>query len=246
MNFITDLLITSKLALGKAVTIVGKCPACFLLAVPYIIMYNFAAMLVGSLGIFGGIILYIFECGLISSYLYFINEIMHYGKFDFSHLRFSLGTYFSKVMGVLFIFWVANLFLSIIMNGLAAVIGALAFWVMFLINLAIFIAINPVPEIIYHKSYNEVESIQAALAFIKENALNWLFPNLLLAGLIYFIGMMAGQSLPTSMSGGSFGLAMQAILGATLTPIMVFRGYLYEVLSTSSRRKRYFMRDMNH
>lgn len=246
MNFITDLFITSKMALTKTIGTIGKCPTCFLMAVPYIIMFNFASMLLAPLGIFGGIILYIFECGLLSSYLYFINEIMRYGKFDFGHLRFSLGSYFSKVMGVLFIFWIANLFLSVLLNGLSAVIGMLAFWIMFAINLAIFILLNPVPEIIYHKAYNEVESIKASFAFIKENAINWLVPNLLLAALIYFVGMKAGGALPGTLSAGNFGLAMQAILGAVLTPIMVFRGYLFETLSTSSRRKRYFMRDMTH
>jgi hypothetical protein len=82
---------------------------------------------------------------------------------------------------------------------------------------------------------------------MKENWLNWLLPNVVLLGA--FVVLTGSGLNPSAILGrGLFSLSTQSIIGFVIAQlllsfIMVYRGLLFNILSTTSRRKRMFMRN---
>jgi len=152
--------------------------------------------------------------------------------------------YLWKIYGVFFIAWIANYLLSL----LTGILGTSGDLVNKIISIIILIGLNPLPETIYQKYYSPFESIQYAFEFMKGNWFNWLLPNILLYLLLYLVtGKVIVDLFATHLS---FGLDLSLkgigiyILGQVVFSfIMIYRGHLFKLLSTSTRRKRMYMNE---
>lgn len=198
----------------------------------------------GPLYILVGFIMAIVSSSLISNYLYLLSNIINYDRITMGNFKEGFKFYLWKIYGVFFIAWIANYLLSL----LTGILGTSGDLVNKIISIIILIGLNPLPETIYQKYYSPFESIQYAFEFMKGNWFNWLLPNILLYLLLYLVtGKVIVDLFATHLS---FGLDLSLkgigvyILGQVVFSfIMIYRGHLFKLLSTSTRRKRMYMNE---
>lgn len=248
MNLLDDIAYVTKNAASKTfgniknnwqVIFVGLAYA--LLAITIIFLMNF--ILAGPIGIFGGIIMVIVESALISSYLYVLSNVITYNRFRWKDIKYGITQYIWKVYGVIFVFYIAGLLL----NLAARILGPIFYTFYWILPIVVFIVFNPLPEVIYTKERDPLETLAYCLEFMKENWLNWLIPNLVffflsyltLSGLFAIIGTTWLKLSITTMFLSLLGFIAS---GVVISVAMLYRGNLFQMLSTSSRRKRQFMR----
>jgi len=109
----------------------------------------------------------------------------------------------------------------------------------FCIQIALYILLNPVPELIYQSRTSGLELLSASYNFIVENWIEWLIPNILLAIggyalLRLFESLLFGLPAFIQLFLYSFGL------GLFLTYMMTFRGFLFAELHGTTRRSRIY------
>ncbi|MFW5647874.1 MAG: hypothetical protein ACOCG5_02180 [Candidatus Alkaliphilus sp. MAG34] len=204
-------------------------------------------------GILGGIVSIVVTSALISNYLYLLDTILKRGYFKFQDFKDGFTPYLSKIWSILFIGYVAKLILDFISPTLMTLIdpGALSLIITFLT----FMLFNPIPEITYQKHYGPGETIMYSIDFVRDNWVEWFIPNIILLAVFYFL---SGRSLSifrivnnvfnyfisfTSISISIKGLFIYILGQVWFSYFMIYRAYLFETLSTSSRRKRMFTRD---
>lgn len=188
-----------------------------------------AGMLVGGAGMVGGMVVGLVMDAVLSSYLYFVGEIVSESKARFSELKGSFLAYFWSVLGVAFVIFVVQLLLGMLLAGSSQ--SAVVF---LLVYAGAFVLCNATPEVIYQKGTNGgVATIQQSIRFIHENWVEWFIPIILLAGLNYLVisGLMLLGMHP-------YLLAIPA--GALVHFMMVFRGYLFRELDGSGHRQRMY------
>lgn len=198
--------------------------------------------LTGFLSILSGIIIAIITAAFISNYLYLLFNIINYDRINIQIFKDGFKYFLWKIYGVLFIAYLGSYLLSIVNNML----GNLSFIINMLIYLGILVILNPLPETIYLKSYGSWESVQSAFEFMGENWFNWILPNIIFLGAIYFItGNLLTNVFTTHLSFNmvfSIRNIILYIIGQGLFSFtMIYRGHLYKLLSGSTRRKRMFM-----
>ncbi len=253
MEILKDIYYTNRSVLKKsAVSMVENWPIIFT-GFFYSTATIILSMSLGFFGILGGIVSIIVTSALISSYLYLLDTIIRRGYFDFQDFKDGFTPYLSKIWSILFIGYVAKLILDFAAPMFMALInpGALSLIVSFLT----FILFNPIPEATYQKFYGPGETIMYSIRFVKDNWIEWFIPNIILLVIFYFI---SGQSLSIlrvvnnvfnyfiSFTGAQVspkGLLMYIAAQIWFSYFMIYRAYLFEILSTSSRRKRMFTRE---
>jgi hypothetical protein len=233
MNLWSDALITSKSALLKMMGSLRSNPTVILLGPAMAIVYLGITAALAPLGIIGGIMSFLLECFLLSAFLYFIESAVRGSNVDFSDAMTAGMAYFSKVMGVLFIVFISNLLFGMLIGPILSLVPMVWFLGSMAVYLACYVLLNATPETIYSKHYSEMDTIVSSIKFVRENPVSWLLPNLIPFA-IYFA---ASYSFLTNT------LVLMAVFSLLLSPYMIFRGHLYGILSTTSMRKRYFMRD---
>ncbi len=199
-------------------------------------------LLVGPLYILSGIIFAIISSSLLSNYLYLLFNIINYDRFSFQDFKDGFLYFLRKIYGILFIGYLVNLLLSVfgpVLGNLSGVLGLV-------IYLGILILINALPETIYLKSYGSWDSIVYAMEFVQENFINWIIPNIIFLGLLYMVtGNILMNLLNTHLSFrfilNPFYILLYLIGQLIFSLMMIYRGHLYRILSTSTRRKRMFM-----
>ncbi|MDR5659620.1 hypothetical protein RH915_08945 [Serpentinicella sp. ANB-PHB4] len=215
------------------------------------LFYTFATillyMLVPYFGILGGLLMIIGTSALISNYLYLLSNIVKRGKFDYQDFKEGFTAYLRKVWGLLFFAYVASLgmsyFIIPILRGLLPPVI-----LNLILTLGIFILFNVIPEVIYQKYYNPWETIVYAVEFIKDNVIEWFIPNLILIGVLYFLtgelltGIFNYYISVTGLLSSPYNIVIYIVGQIWFSLLMIYRGYLFNTLSTSSRRKRMFMR----
>lgn len=195
----------------------------------------------GPLSIISGFISYFIQSAIISNYLYLLFNIINYNRFNFNDFKQGFTAFIWKVYGVFFIIYIGRLLLSTL-----GILGSGAIFLNMIISIVALVVLNALPESIYLKSYTPADTLMYALEFMKENWLNWLIPNVVLIGLIYIItGNILTGFISTSVGFG-FGLSSRSILlyivgQVIFSFMMIYRGHLFKILSTSTRRKRMFM-----
>jgi hypothetical protein len=197
----------------------------------------------GVLSILAGFVAAIITSSLISNYLYLLYNIIKYDRISLENFKDGFKYFIWKVYGIFFIAWVVGFLLDIIGNAIRLPYHTFNL----IVSILVLIIFNPLPEIIYQKSYSPWESVISSFEFMKENWFNWLLPNALFTFLIYkFSGRIITNMFVTHLS-FNFDLSARGILiyllGQVLFSfIMFYRGFLFEILSTSTRRKRFYMR----
>lgn len=243
MELIKDLMSVNKQTFSKTINSIKNHWEALLIVVVYAIISQIITLFVsrvfsGTLSIISGILMAIIEAAIISSFLFVLNNIVQYNRFRWKDVVEGLNYYLWKVYGILFIFFIVNFILSSVLN----IIGSLGYVLSLIFQLFIVIILNPLPETIYLKTYDSRDSILYCLEFIKENFINWFIPNLLFGVLLFFIFKVTNKTLFTLSISQLMPFMLRILLfSVCLSFVMIYRGHLFKLLSTSTRRKRQFM-----
>lgn len=223
---------------GRALKLaVRNWPVMFALLV-YGILLTVTGLLTGRIYILGGIILAVVSAACISSYLYLIENIIYSRIAGFNDFKNSFTPYIRKVINITFYIWIASIIYSLFSGSILSKIPY-GWIVNILVDLAVVIALNPLPEVIYQTNYMDIGAISAAFEFMKENFIEWLAPNVILLGLIYYL-----------FNGRAFSFSFNAMIAVSIAKYiaglfvilfaMIFRGILFRFLNESTRRSRVF------
>ncbi len=231
MNVIAVYLRLYAECLVKAFSGIGKNPWTLLLPMGIGLAARLLAPLMG-IPFLGGIVLAAF----LSCYLYFVGEVVGNSRVSLRELRVSIGKYLWSVVAVLFVAFIARFLLGMV---LANNPNAQLFFRFF--NLAAFILLNAVPEVIYLRGvYGGLATFERSFRFIQENWLEWFIPNLPLLALAWFGVDVLTLLFAFGPNANPIALGVVLALGALFHVFMVFRGHLFEALDGSSHRQRMY------
>ncbi|WP_430883493.1 hypothetical protein [Fusibacter sp. JL216-2] len=251
MSVLQDILITNKLAFKKSTKAVKNNPGLLVVGAFYMIAVMVVAQVAGLFGIFGGLIMTLFQSAVFSNYLFLMNRIVRTGQFTQDDFQHGFKVYFRKVWVVLLIIWVAQFAVMTLAQPFGMLIPAFGL-ITLIAQVVAFVLFNPLPETLYQKHLGELDSFMYAFSFIRENWIDWFVPNIVLGGACY--GIYRGinllfattlRGLPFAMQTSLFIVLIAILVQAILGYMMVYRGFLFEMLSTTTRRKRLFMRHIN-
>lgn len=211
------------------------------------LFYSLATMLLymiaPAFGILGGLLTIIVTSALVSNYLYLLNKIIRSGRFSFHDFKDGFTIYLRKIWTIFFFGYVASLGLSYF------ILPILPRGVYPFISIITVIVLNALPESIYQKYYDPWETITYAVEFIRDNLIEWGLPNIVLLGIMYVI---TGDILVNifnyyisviTIFTSPVGILIYLVGQLWFSYMMIYRGFLFETLSTSTRRKRLFMRE---
>jgi hypothetical protein len=193
--------------------------------------------IVAPLGIIGGLILGLVSQACVSSGLYLIENVVRMGKTNFDDFAKGFTVYLWELLRILFILWIPRRIISMVLMDTPN--GAL---ILFLIEIALYILLNPVPEFIYQTRTSGIELLGASYNFIVENWIEWFIPNIALTLLGYLL-LSALSLLTLGLPGFGQFFIVSFGLGLCLSYIMVFRGFLFAELNGTTRRSRAYRYD---
>lgn len=241
-DILQDLIKTNIKVFSRTIKTFSTNLTLFFLGLVYTAILFVAVMGSQMFGIFASLIVYLLVAAVISDYLYIINQVIRNRKFDIEDFKIGFKAYFRKVYAFLFLYWVVQMGVEMFLTPVFSILSAP--YMIFSINIFLIILLNAIPETIYQKHYSEGETLHYAIEFVKENAIDWFVPNVLLMGLLYLINTKLFTILNVinlSLLGTVIAIALTSgILGFG----MIYRGYLFEILSSSTRKKRIFTYNM--
>jgi hypothetical protein len=237
MKFVQATLWIYAVALQKSWQCVAKNWVVSFAPLAYGFIMSMAALLALPLGFVGGIFLALASQACISSGLHLIKNMISSGKADLNDFLNGFTVYLWDLLMVAFILWIP---LRLVAMALATVPnGGLIY---LLIQVALYILLNPVPECIYQTRASGLELLSASYNFIVENWLEWLLPNIALTLAGFFLLRLLNAAvwvLPDFVEW--FVIAFAA--GLYLTYFMTFRGFLFAQLHGTTRRGRLYRYD---
>ena len=202
-------------------------------------IFSSAVSLVGRLGFIGGIVILLVSQACLSSGLYMIENIVHMGKTNFDDFVKGFSVYLWELVRISFILWIplrlAQIAFAEVPNG-----GLM----LALIEIALYVFLNPVPEFIYQTQSSGIELLGASYNFIVENWIDWFIPTIALTVLGYLL-VQALSFMTLSLPGWVQFFIVSFGFGLCLTYIMVFRGFLFAELHGTTRRGRAYRYDAN-
>ncbi|OLS02821.1 hypothetical protein [Tissierella creatinophila] len=248
MDYLEDMIYVNKSVLEKSVKSFAKNWMIVLTAIVYtvinLILYRLLGIVFrGPLFILSGIASALVMSSIVSNYLYLLFNIVNYNRLTINDFKEGFTNYVRKIYGVFFVGYLGSLLLQMVVP----VLGPLGNYLDIAIYIVMGIALNALPETIYLKSYDAWESILYALEFLKENWLNWVIPNAVFYISIYLISgnillNVFDTHLAFNFAKSPLYILMYAISQIVFSFMMIYRGHLYKILSTSTRRKRMFMK----
>lgn len=246
MDYIKDIMYVNKESFFKTIKSLKKSWTIIFVGLIYAAIsivltgvLNF--LLIGPLSIISGIISIIITSSLFSNYLYLLTNVIKYGSVDFNDFKNGFTYYLRKIYSVIFIFYIARLLLTLVLRMFGPTGGTL----MTLVTLGAFILLNALPETIYQKYYGPADTISYSFSFFTENVLNWGIPNLVFFGILYsLLPNILGIIMMITFGAFPGFIQIIAFLIAQLVFNfgMIYRGHLFNLLSTSTKRKREFMK----
>lgn len=198
----------------------------------YATLLSALGALVASWGIVGGLLLGLGSQACFSSGLHLIKNVVDAGRADFNDFVKGFTVYLWELVTIAFILWIPMRLLATVLATVPN--GSLLFS---LIQVAVFILLNPVPELIYQTRSSGLALISDSYHFIVENWLEWLLPNFVMTLAGFFILQILAAlttGLPELIQ--LFIVAVGA--GLCLTYFMIFRGFLFAELHGTTRRSR--------
>jgi hypothetical protein len=197
-------------------------------------LLSIVGLVAAPLGILGGLLLGLATQACISSGLHLIKNIVESGRADFKDFVNGFTVYLWELLGIAFILWIP---LRVLALALASIPNGSLIYT--LIQIALYILLNPVPELIYQTRSSGVAIISDSYNFIVENWLEWLLPNIAMT----IAGYVILQFLSAIAVGLPFGIQLFIVaagLGLCLTYFMIFRGFLFAELYGTTRRSRVY------
>jgi hypothetical protein len=198
----------------------------------YAALLSILAFIVASLGIIGGLVLGLASQACISSGLHLIKNIVESGRADLKDFINGFTVYLWELLGIAFILWIPMRVLAMALAS--APNGGLIFA---LIQIAIYILLNPIPELIYQTRASGLGLISESYNFIVENWLEWLLPNIVLTIAGYLI-LNILNAITTGLPGVVQVFIIAVGMGLCVSYFMIFRGFLFAELYGSTRRSR--------
>lgn len=214
-----------------------------------------SAVLVAPLGPLGGFIVALISDACIASYLSVLAVAVAGNKLKLADLKITMNAFFD-VISVMFALWIINLGVKFL--GSAA--GSNGPAVVGVIGLAITIFFNVIPELIYNSRNRSFALLKESATFIMENPFAWFAPNLVFAfaflavsgslrvsspgELVLNIANLAQPSALLTLLDKGGALWKVPLLVAFFHYVMVFRGLLYQKLTTGSSRMDEFRKRM--
>jgi hypothetical protein len=193
---------------------------------------SLAGLLAAPLGILGGFLLALASQACVSSGLHLIKNMITSGKADVGDFLHGFTAYLWDLLTVAFIIWIPLRLIAMVLGSVPN--GNLVY---FMIQAALYILLNPVPEFIYQTRTSGLELLSASYNFIVENWLEWLLPNIImtivgffLLQLLYAVVWVLPYFVQWFLIAFAFGLF--------LTYFMTFRGFLFAELHGTTRRSR--------
>ena len=244
---IKDLFYTNKKVLKSSISSLSKNWLIIFTGLFYSTATLILAIILPYFWILAGLVLIIFTSALISNYLYLIDCIIKRDRFSLQDFKDGFTVYLRKIWGVLFIGYVASLAINtLLMPGLRR--GFQPMGLAMIINFLAFALFNALPETLYQKHYNPLESIMYTIEFLKDNWVEWFIPNLILIGCLYLLtgNLLTGvfnYQISSRFIFSPLGIVLYLLGQIWFSFMMIYRGYLFEILSSSNRRKRLFMRE---
>ncbi len=196
-----------------------------LMLLVYLALLNVATMIAIPFGIVGGFIMQIAMAACASSWLALVEQVIRSGRIRLSDVPASFNAYLGDLITVFFILWI----LRLVVAPILVTSGALAA----ILQLGILIFFNAVPELIYFGHHSGVALFTESYHFISENWIEWFPANFILGGCLV---------MATLVPSGPAGIVGIFVSGVVLYFAMIVRGFLFQELSTSSRRGRAFRR----
>jgi len=256
LGILKDLLLVNKSTIKKASKLFINNWIIILTGFVYSIL-NIALLIIMNiiftiplLRFFSGIISFVAISAITSNFLYLLNQIIRYGRITFQDFKDGFTAYLWKVYGILFIGWAASfLFDRIIGPVLYSVNSSFTVSISSIINLLVLILLNALPETIYQKHYSAWDTVVYAFNFVRENWIEWFVPNIIMIGIFYLVTGNVIRDVLAISSGMFFSFTLKGILSyiigqAIFSFIMIYRGLLFDILSTSTRRKRAYMQHL--
>lgn len=221
----------------------------------YSVVLAVVQRLAGPLGIVGGFVIFLATAACVSSVLSVLAEAVAHERIRMNELGAGFGRYVSSIAGVLFLFWVIELLLTLIVEQNPAMT-----WLGLVVNLGLFIVCNPLPELVYQGQRDGIGLVDEAVQFMRDNAVEWLLPVVVLFLPIFAIGLREGLVAMAHVGAtnalgvveltlrawlppmGEIGQFLMLIAASVLLSwIMLFRGFLFRSLANSGRRQRIFV-----
>ncbi len=241
---------TAVLALKRAFK---AWPVAFSLVV-YAIILSVAAQLLSPLGLLGGLLLSLVAAACGSGYLYLLLQVVRGLPVRFDDLRRGFSALFGDVISVMFALMIIGLLLGVFVQGA----GQHGDAIVAMIGLAMAFFLNPLPEMIYLGKSRSFALLLDSSRFVFANPVAWFLPNLVFALIMLApTGELAvsrpGQLLlvfselfsPTGVMRilakliWSFPrVLLLPVLLLFLHYVMVFRGLLFEGLTSGGARRR--------
>lgn len=247
MDIIRDFLMVNKQTFKKSIkSLISNWPIIFTGIVYTTINIAMLSIVLtvfrGVLSLFAGIFAAIVSASLISNYFYLLFNIINYNRITFQDFKEGFKVYLRKVYMIFFFAWIG----SFLLDSIRSLMGFDPYLLDIIITLSILILLNALPETLYLKAYEPVDSIMYSVDFIRENWFNWIIPNAALYAVIYLVtGRIVtnifATHLYTAFGFGGLDLIRYLIGQLLFSFMMIYRGHLYKLLSTSTRRKRMFM-----
>ncbi len=236
MNILKDIMEVNRDVYGKTITALKACPLLIPVTAGVLVVNVLIAMFAGLFGMLAGLFLLIADGAVLGAYLYALEQVLRYRKLKIGDLQDGVQVYFRRTVIIIMIINLAFYALSIL-GGILEGVGVI---IMMLSYLGTFLLLNPLPEMLYMRHYSEGESLQKSYEFILENWIDWFVPLTPIMLLALGGGFIGNMLLP------GFGMVPGLLVQALVLPfLMVYRGYLFDILSKSSRRKRQFRRNLN-
>ncbi|MEW6272499.1 MAG: hypothetical protein AB1689_24745 [Thermodesulfobacteriota bacterium] len=220
----------------------------------YSLVLTLVQTVAAPLGMVGGFLVFLAMAGCVSSFLSLLGEAVAHERIRFGELGATFSRYLWSVTGVLFLFWIIELLLTLITQQNPSLA-----WLALAVNLGLFLLCNPLPELVYQGTRDGFGLVDEAVGFIRDNAVEWLVPVAVLFAPVFALGLRQGllamahvgatnalglmdltlrEWLPPMGEVGR--VATLIVASLLLTWVMLFRGFLFRSLARSGRRQRIF------
>ncbi|HEY8363862.1 MAG TPA: hypothetical protein VIK77_13510 [Tissierellaceae bacterium] len=247
MDIIKDFIMVNKESLNKSIkSLIKNWPIIFT-GIVYMTINIFMISFVitvfrGILSIFAGIFVAIVSSSLISNYFYLLFNIINYDRITLQDFKVGFKYFLRKVYMIFFLAWLG----SFVLDSISKLMGFNYYILNLIITFSVLILLNALPETLYQKALEPVDSITYSFDFIKENWFNWFIPNAIFYVILYLVTGQVITDIFATHINFRLSLDMMDIIKylagqVIFSFIMIYRGYLYKILSTSTRRKRMFM-----
>lgn len=255
VNYLKDLKLVYTRSLEETFIRIRKNPLVLILPLIFSLLLSIVNRVFGSFVSIGNLyvsfltpVLYAL---ILSVYLEMLSDVMYYNRLHIRNINSSFRNYFGAVYSVYFVLILAN-WVTLAVIGRNYMLN-LVFWSI------VFVIFNPIIETIYLKDESYISAYSYCLNFMKENFIHWIIPlsiylvvqNLLGYSILDLITDDAIIALPIGrkFSLNLFNLDIIYFLKYFIVEILtgfyiIFRGNLFKILSTTTKRKREYMGDV--